>query len=116
MLLPRVDVMVTNGGYGAVQRALAAGVPIVAAGRTEDKPEVAARVQHFGVGDRSAHRDADGDRGAVALCGTSWATRRIRAQARRLQSAYAARDSVAEIAALIDEVIGTRAPALPEMH
>jgi UDP-glucoronosyl and UDP-glucosyl transferase len=32
-LLPKVDVMVTNGGYGAVQRALSMGVPLVVAGR-----------------------------------------------------------------------------------
>lgn len=49
-LLPRIDVMVTNGGYGGVQHALANGVPLVVAGRTADKPEVAARVAHTGVG------------------------------------------------------------------
>jgi UDP:flavonoid glycosyltransferase YjiC (YdhE family) len=50
MLLPHVDVMVTNGGYGGVQQALAHGVPLVAAGDSEDKPEVAARVRWSGVG------------------------------------------------------------------
>ena len=35
--------MVTNGGYGGVQQALANGVPLVVAGDSEDKPEVAAR-------------------------------------------------------------------------
>ncbi|MDQ0364374.1 nucleotide disphospho-sugar-binding domain-containing protein [Catenuloplanes indicus] len=49
-LLPRADVFVTNGGYGATQAALAAGVPIVVAGQTEDKPAVAARVGLLGVG------------------------------------------------------------------
>lgn len=49
-LLPHVDVMVTNGGYNGVQVALANGVPMVAAGQTEDKPEVCARVQWAGVG------------------------------------------------------------------
>ena len=43
-LLPKVNVMVTNGGYGGVQAALACGVPLVVAGATEDKPEVARRV------------------------------------------------------------------------
>ena len=42
--------MVTNGGYGAVQRALSMGVPLVVAGNTEDKPEVAARVAWTGAG------------------------------------------------------------------
>lgn len=49
-LLPSVDVMITNGGYGGVHAALAHGVPLVVAGGTADKPEVAARVAHFGVG------------------------------------------------------------------
>jgi UDP:flavonoid glycosyltransferase YjiC (YdhE family) len=33
--------MVTNGGYGGVQMALSYGVPLVVAGASEDKPEVA---------------------------------------------------------------------------
>ncbi len=49
-LLPKADVLVTNAGFGAIQLALAAGVPIVAAGKTEDKVEVAARVGWSGVG------------------------------------------------------------------
>jgi UDP:flavonoid glycosyltransferase YjiC (YdhE family) len=50
LLLPQVDVMVTNGGYGGVQQSLAHGVPLVVAGDSEDKPEVAARVRWSGVG------------------------------------------------------------------
>ena len=50
LLLPQVDVMVTNGGYGGVQYALAHGVPLVVAGASEDKPEVAARVHWSGTG------------------------------------------------------------------
>lgn len=49
-LLPKTAVFVTNGGFGGVQRALAAGVPLVVAGATEDKPEIAARVQWAGYG------------------------------------------------------------------
>lgn len=49
-LLPRTSAMVTNGGFGGVQQALAAGVPLVVAGSTEDKPEVAARVSWSGAG------------------------------------------------------------------
>jgi MGT family glycosyltransferase len=50
LLLPQVDVMITNGGYGGVQQALANGVPLVIAGDSEDKPEVAARVHWTGTG------------------------------------------------------------------
>jgi MGT family glycosyltransferase len=49
-LLPTVDVMVTNGGYGGVHYALLHGIPLVVAGGTADKPEIAARVAHAGVG------------------------------------------------------------------
>ncbi|MBW4540522.1 MAG: glycosyl transferase, UDP-glucuronosyltransferase [Myxacorys chilensis ATA2-1-KO14] len=49
-LLPHVDVMITNGGYNGVQMALANGVPLVVAGKTEEKPEVAARVEWAKVG------------------------------------------------------------------
>ena len=51
-LLPRTDVFVTNGGYGGVQYALRYGVPIVATGGKEDKPEVGGRVAWSGVGRR----------------------------------------------------------------
>ena len=51
-LLPRTDVFVTNGGYGGVQYALRYGVPIVASGGKEDKPEVGGRVVWSGVGRR----------------------------------------------------------------
>jgi UDP:flavonoid glycosyltransferase YjiC (YdhE family) len=51
-LLPRTSVYVTNGGYGGVQCALRHGVPIVATGGKEDKPEVGARVAWSGAGRR----------------------------------------------------------------
>jgi MGT family glycosyltransferase len=49
-LMPHVDVLLTNGGYGSIQIALAHGVPIVAIGNTEEKPEIANRVEWSGVG------------------------------------------------------------------
>ncbi|WP_394814689.1 glycosyltransferase [Streptomyces millisiae] len=49
-LLPLTDVMVTNGGYGGVQMSLAHGVPLVTAGRSEDKMEVGRRVACSGAG------------------------------------------------------------------
>ncbi len=50
LLLPKTDVFVTNAGYGGTQYALSHGVPIVAAGDTEDKPEVSMRAAWAGVG------------------------------------------------------------------
>jgi MGT family glycosyltransferase len=49
-LMPHVDAMVTNGGYGGVMIALTHGVPLVIGGTTEDKTEVSARVAYTGVG------------------------------------------------------------------
>jgi UDP:flavonoid glycosyltransferase YjiC (YdhE family) len=48
--LPKADVFVTNGGYGSVNQAMSFGVPLVAAGLTEDKADVNARVAWSGVG------------------------------------------------------------------
>ncbi|PRC44880.1 glycosyl transferase, partial [Mycobacterium sp. ITM-2017-0098] len=106
-LLPKVDVMVTNGGYGAVQRALATGVPLVVAGSTEDKPEVAARVAWSGAGInlKTGTPSAADVRFAV---GRILSDERYLRSARRLEAAFARRDGVAEIAALVDEVIYER--------
>ncbi|KAK7991946.1 hypothetical protein PG988_000740 [Apiospora saccharicola] len=49
-LLPLCSALVTNGGYGSVTQALAAGVPLVCAGTSEDKKDTAARVRHVGAG------------------------------------------------------------------
>jgi UDP:flavonoid glycosyltransferase YjiC (YdhE family) len=105
LLLPKVDVMVTNGGYGAVQRALSMGVPLVVAGNTEDKPEVAARVAWTGAGInlRTGAPTSGAVRAAVREVLNDG---RYLAAARRLETAFARRDGVAEIAALVDEVIG----------
>jgi MGT family glycosyltransferase len=49
-LLPKVDVLVTNGGYGSVNQALSFGIPLVTAGLTEDKADVNARIAWSRVG------------------------------------------------------------------
>jgi UDP:flavonoid glycosyltransferase YjiC (YdhE family) len=49
-LLPRVAVVISNGGYHGCQLALGHGVPLVVAAGSEDKPEVAARVAWSGLG------------------------------------------------------------------
>ena len=52
LLLPHVDVCVTNGGYTGVTTALHHGVPLVQAGSTEEKAEIGARVRWSGAGVR----------------------------------------------------------------
>jgi MGT family glycosyltransferase len=49
-MLPKADVLVTNGGYGSVNQAISFGIPLVTAGMTEDKADVNARVAWSGVG------------------------------------------------------------------
>ncbi|MFE5671794.1 glycosyltransferase [Agromyces sp. NPDC056523] len=49
-LLPRIDAMITNGGWGGVLAALSHGVPLIVAGGDLDKPEIAARVAWTGAG------------------------------------------------------------------
>lgn len=45
-----LDLLVTTGGYSAVNRAIVAGVPVLVTGTTEDKPAVGERVQQSGLG------------------------------------------------------------------
>jgi UDP:flavonoid glycosyltransferase YjiC (YdhE family) len=115
VLLPKVDVMVTNGGYGAVQRAVATGVPLVVAGSTEDKPEVAARVAWSGAGLnlKTGTPSPTMIRDAVRQI---LADGRYRSRAHELEADFARRDGVAEIAALVDEVIEERRPAAHRSH
>lgn len=49
-LLPLTDIMISNGGWGGVLAATEAGAPLVVAGGTLDKPEIARRVAWSGVG------------------------------------------------------------------
>jgi UDP:flavonoid glycosyltransferase YjiC (YdhE family) len=49
-LLPHSSVFVTNGGFGSVQTSIGAGVPLVVAGKVDDKGDVAARVAWSGCG------------------------------------------------------------------
>jgi MGT family glycosyltransferase len=104
VLLPKVDVMVSNGGYHAVLQALSHGVPVVVAADTDDRPEVAARVAWSGAGINlgTGTPTARAVRCAVrAILGDG----RYTASAKRLARSLAERDGVAEIAEQVDEVI-----------
>ena len=75
-LLPRISVYVTNGGNSGVHYALRYGVPIVATGGKEDKPEVGARIAWSGVGRRirSEHPSPKALPGTCSPCCISPAT------------------------------------------
>jgi UDP:flavonoid glycosyltransferase YjiC (YdhE family) len=99
LLLPHADVLVTNGGYGGVQKALAMGVPIVVGGATEDKPFVAARVAAFGVGiDLGPAPSAEDIRTAVRIVRTDPS---FKAAAMPIREAIAKSDALGAIEELV---------------
>ena len=106
-LLPRVAVMVTNGGYGGVQTALGCGVPLVVAGGSEEKPEIAARVAWSGVGInlRTGHpRPVKVRRAVERILREPMFT----ARARSLADECARYDAEAAAAAAIEELVARR--------
>jgi MGT family glycosyltransferase len=103
-LLPKVDVFVTNGGYGSVNHALSLGVPIVVAGGTEEKPEIAARVAWTGAGINlgTGHPRPEQIRDAVR---TVLSDPRYRRRAQVVQADFARHDARREIAAILDDLV-----------
>jgi len=101
-LLPMTDLMITNGGYGGVQFALAHGVPVVGAGTTEDKMEVNARVAWSGAGvNLRANRPTPSQISAGVR--TVLADGRFRSAAQRLQAEYAQYDGArSAVRAILD--------------
>jgi len=108
-LMPSVDVFVTNGGYGSLTAALAHGVPVVAAGDTEEKVETCARVAWSGVGidlRTGTPDDDDVDR----------AVRRVLEDPRYRRAAERIRDEIRTAPGkrgLLDAVEAVLAPARP---
>jgi UDP:flavonoid glycosyltransferase YjiC (YdhE family) len=92
-LLPKTSVMVTNGGYGGVQMALAHGVPLVVAGASEDKPEVATRVARSGAGVNLETGTPTPERLRTAVRAVMRESR-YRERARALAAEYARYDAV----------------------
>jgi len=102
-LLPKVALLVTNGGYGSVSQALAAAVPIVSAGTTEDKAEVNARIGWSGVGiDLATNAPRIDDlREAVTKV---LAEPRFRERANAMAQSFAARDAATGFLSAIDQL------------
>jgi UDP:flavonoid glycosyltransferase YjiC (YdhE family) len=102
-LLPHVDVMITNGGYGGVQHALRHGVPLIVAGESSDKAEVAARVEYAGAG--IDLKTATPSVGAITAAVREVTTRgTYRAAAQRLAHAIGQSQPLDDIAAMVDAV------------
>ncbi|MBB5867491.1 MGT family glycosyltransferase [Allocatelliglobosispora scoriae] len=114
-LLPHVTVMITNGGYGAMQTALAHGIPLVMAGTSEDKPDACARVEYVGAGIdlRTATPDDASIRDAVLRV---LHDPRFRAGAETVAADLARHHGAAEAAALIENLAAARRPVLRQEH
>lgn len=103
-LLSHVDVMVTNGGWGGVLAAVQAGVPLVVAGASLDKPEVARRVAWAGAG-------VDLRTGSPTPARIAGAVRQVttdpgfRTRAAELSAALIAAGGVATAGDLIEELL-----------
>src|ERR1700726_516131 len=109
-LLPKVSVMVTNGGYGAVNHALSLGVPLVVAGDSEEKPEIAARVAwtgagiNLGTGRPSAWQIREAVRAVLTKP-------QYRQRAQALRTAFARHNARDEIAELVESLAAGGAAA-----
>lgn len=114
-LLPHVSVMITNGGYGGVQSALANGVPLIVAGTTEDKPEIANRIAWSGVGLNLKTKSPTPAQiqAAVRRLVTE---PRYRKQAQALQAEMASYHAPVEAAMLLEELAMTEQPVVRRKH
>ena len=114
-LLPLVDIYVTNGGFGGVLLALSHGIPIVAAGKTEDKAEVSARVAYTGVGIdlRTQHPKAGHIRSAVRQL---LAEPRYADAAQRIQAEITASGREIHAAQLLEQLALRRTPISQVIH
>jgi MGT family glycosyltransferase len=112
-LMPHVNVMITNGGYGGVHTALAHGVPLIVAGTTEEKPEVAAHVAWAGVGInlRTNTPSPEQIKQAVAkILGNPT----FHKKAQQIQADLARHDAPTEAAQLLEQLAETRQPILTQ--
>jgi MGT family glycosyltransferase len=109
-ILPHADVVVTFGGYGTVTQALSFGVPIVAAGLTEDKPENGTRVVWTGSGIylRTDNPTAEELREAVE---SIFSDPSYRENAKRLAKEFAAHNPARELKHLIETLVADRQAA-----
>ena len=108
-LLPHVDVMITNGGFNGVQMALAHGIPVIGAGKSEDKPEICARIEWLGAGiDLKADKPTPKRiRSAVREV---IADRRYKNRAQDLQRTISEYDAPASAATLLEQLAITQQP------
>ena len=106
-LFPHADIFITNGGFGSVLAAMRHGVPVLAAGRTEAKNDIDARIGYnrLGVDLRSERPTPARIRAAVRRV---LADPRIDANVATLRTELESYDPMARIEAVIhDEILTT---------
>lgn len=103
-IMPDVDLLITNGGFGTVNMAISHGIPIISAGLTEDKEEVSAHVQWSGAGIDLRVNQATADAIEHAV-DEIFAQPRYRRRARQLSLEFASHDARAELLGLIEECV-----------
>jgi MGT family glycosyltransferase len=103
-IMPEIDLLITNGGYGTVNMAISHGIPIISAGLTEDKEEVSAHVQWSGVGIdlRANQATPEAIRHAVHEIFTQPG---YRERAQQLSLEFASHDVETELLSLIEECV-----------
>ncbi|MBE7162599.1 MAG: glycosyltransferase, partial [Williamsia herbipolensis] len=101
-LLDHADVVVTHGGLGITQKALARGVPLVVVPFGRDQRDVAVRVEASGVGVRLVPRSLTAETLRDAVEQARTLRPRVREVARRMNadgSARRAADAVEQLSA-----------------
>jgi MGT family glycosyltransferase len=103
-IMPEIDLLITNGGYGTVNMAISHGIPVISAGLTEDKEEVSAHVQWSGAGIdlRANHATPEAIKHAVDEIFTQPG---YRERAQQLSLEFASHDVEAELLSLIEECV-----------
>jgi UDP:flavonoid glycosyltransferase YjiC (YdhE family) len=103
-VLPKVDVFITNGGYGAANHAFSLGVPIVVAGDSEEKDYTAARVgwTRAGINLKTRYATPEQVRDAVRTILTD---KQYRDEAQRLRTNFSRYDALAEIGRTVDAML-----------
>lgn len=103
-LLPKVDALVTNGGYGSVNQAMSFGIPLVTAGLTEDKAAVNARVAWSGVGIDLATNEPAPEALRAAIRAVLDQPR-YRLRAAQMADEFAETDTRSEVLGIIGDVV-----------
>jgi len=102
LLLPRAAAVITHGGMGSTQKALAAGVPVVAVPFGRDQAEVARRVEASGAGVRLTRRRLTPDR----LCSAVHEAIGRRPHARQLAETFSRAGGASAAADALEELAG----------